>query len=768
LVKQDALPITGEMSLNERRALVVALDAAIQAGECGRLLTQNLVFDAVAASWSDHYRNACKSGPARVSYEMSTAVLKGAWRDVVVREEIDLEKLIRLAQHGCGLYKAKQGHDKTYTVKLSTKTQERRDQFLAIIADEAATGGTYQRRTSLRRLRRPDETDADETNADGREVGGDPLADDDLSDMDDATTRKVVAGVAYNVATPGQRSLDVIRQLESARLYLNAKAVKDEYIRLRDLADAKAVELYEKFGVDVTKLIAKRERIVTDHNTQKPRRGYYKSAWELELRRKLGKYPDQGIAAARGKREQRDERVKEVVALARKYDKREGQRRQLKAIVEQVEAIEKAGGVDKDGEIEICTRYAKLINRRYQALDFWPTEVSGKDNQRTLMGSSPIITSRRNRLFRVRASAPLPNQITDILGERQDLYGVDVSGSQIQICATLLGLRDLENALRKDSFKDLASRRVWIRDSDPTDPFKLPDDHGYDPDGDDRLKEALKSAAMTYLYDSPIAMVAARLRDEPDEFGRGLGKTENLAQILNDEELQLDVIAKKWRPACRRIAKRADAYAGVSFTDPFDEEPVRWNPIRWKLDRAAGAGDVQIRTKIPLAPHRVTGTSKKGKPYTYTEWKPATPNEKGKYHIDRNALRNSFGACFIHTLDSMFCGLVLEEMRRLGVPNIVAIHDAWLVPADAVARLMAAVKAASRLWFEKLGDVYADLEHLLGECKIPTRGKHKGKCCDHCARWVRGLKKTWQDRMEAHDFPLFRVGRVPAYEKVGE
>jgi hypothetical protein len=56
-----------ELAEVEQQALVAALDAALQAGEDGRLLTHNLVFDAVAAGWSDHYREALERGPGRIS-----------------------------------------------------------------------------------------------------------------------------------------------------------------------------------------------------------------------------------------------------------------------------------------------------------------------------------------------------------------------------------------------------------------------------------------------------------------------------------------------------------------------------------------------------------------------------------------------------------------------------------------------------------------------------------------------------------------------------
>lgn len=50
-----------DLSVTERPALVVVLDAAIQAGEDGRQLSHNLIFDALASRWSDWYRAAIEA-----------------------------------------------------------------------------------------------------------------------------------------------------------------------------------------------------------------------------------------------------------------------------------------------------------------------------------------------------------------------------------------------------------------------------------------------------------------------------------------------------------------------------------------------------------------------------------------------------------------------------------------------------------------------------------------------------------------------------------
>jgi len=188
LVGQTATHVASRaLSCAEKQALVIVLDAAIQAGQDGRLLTHNLFFDAVAAAWSDHYRAARERGPARVSWEMSVDTLKGTWRDLL-RNDIYLDKLIPVAQNGCGLYTVTKGDDDKYTVKPfkpTDATREQREKFLEIIASDESMGGTYRRRSSRRRLRLADARETDDTLIDEQPV------DDDLS-IEDATTRKVV------------------------------------------------------------------------------------------------------------------------------------------------------------------------------------------------------------------------------------------------------------------------------------------------------------------------------------------------------------------------------------------------------------------------------------------------------------------------------------------------------------------------------------------------------------------------------------------------
>src|SRR6266566_4631463 len=48
--------------LTAKQSLVVALDAAITAGDRGAMLTKNLLFDALAQRWSPQYRRARRKG----------------------------------------------------------------------------------------------------------------------------------------------------------------------------------------------------------------------------------------------------------------------------------------------------------------------------------------------------------------------------------------------------------------------------------------------------------------------------------------------------------------------------------------------------------------------------------------------------------------------------------------------------------------------------------------------------------------------------------
>jgi DNA-dependent RNA polymerase len=534
----------------------------------------------------------------------------------------------------------------------------------------------------------------------------------------------------------------VIRHLEGTRLYVTASRIEEEFDRLMDRAQRAFLEAHE-LGVDVTKSVVGVKIRVRDAGTGETTERAT-SAWSQHLGAVLTKLP----------KGERAEFRKRAVALAREYDRFNGHARQLRGPMMQLLALVRAGKLDRDEELPIRTRYAKLSNRRFQARDFWFSEVSGKSATEMFVPGGGVyhfededgnetevevdrVASRRGRLFRVAASLP-EGEHEWITEDIQDLVGVDVSGSQIQIYAVLLGLRKLENELRHNPAKTIFAWRAWQRSRDPRDPFELPDD--YTGPDDERLQSAMKQAVLEAMYDAKPALIAERLEDE----GHGLGTAANLNQFLVDRELGLDVIVKRWKPAMRKIAAqayKADPYKGITFTDPFDGATVRWNPIKWEIPddrRVAGTGDVRISAKVPVDPTR---------------------NEAGELAVWKQKIASTVGPAFIHMLDSMFCGLVVEELVARGAHDVVAVHDAWYVAADVASELRDAIRTASMKWFERLGAVYDGLERLLGTCTPPKRGKNKGRCCGRCANWIKELRAAWQARVDAgDDWPDFNVG----------
>jgi hypothetical protein len=257
---------------------------------------------------------------------------------------------------------------------------------------------------------------------------------------------------------------------------------------------------------------------------------------------------------------------------------------------------------------------------------------------------------------------------------------------------------------------------------------------------------------MTYLYGSAPYSIARTLETSWDEYGPGLGTTKNVELFLVDRELGFDEINEWYKPACIEIGRRAyraDKYAGVILTDPYDGAAVRWNPVAWEAKPCAGADEVRIYGKVPLTDLYTMTPGKTGKLYPRRSWVRAEPNEAGDYPVSRDKLYSMLGPCLTHMLDALFASLVIEELGRRGV-QVVSIHDSWIVPMDAADDLAQAVDAAGEPWLRKLRVVYDDIAKYL-----PT-GKY--------AAWIRERKARWAARVACGDWPKFRVGPVRLVE----
>jgi len=218
------------------------------------------------------------------------------------------------------------------------------------------------------------------------------------------------------------------------------------------------------------------------------------------------------------------------------------------------------------------------------------------------------------------------------------------------------------------------------------------------------------------------------LNDDPDTFGPGLGEAENITRLINGPKL-LRPILTTFLPACRTIADRAfesDPYAGVVLTDPFDRNRVKWNPVRLRR-RPVTSGALKVWIDEPQG-------SRKG----------------GAQPVDLEKLRNMVAPCLVHMLDALFAGLVIEELAKRGVRDVVSVHDAWMVAADGESTLDEAFDAAGEPWLRALRPVYKDLDRYL-----------KGT---EYASWVQDCKAKWKRRVAAKRWPKFRASATKLFE----
>jgi hypothetical protein len=183
------------------------------------------------------------------------------------------------------------------------------------------------------------------------------------------------------------------------------------------------------------------------------------------------------------------------------------------------------------------------------------------------------------------------------------------------------------------------------------------------------------------------------------------------------------------------VAYRADPCAGVTFIDPFDRIPIRWNPIGYDDEVVQSGGKFVIDTPGQWV-SRVGGGD---------VWVNSVPNENGDYPIDPRALGRKLAPFIVHTLDAFFSSLVIKGLAARGVRDFVAIHDAWLVPATVNGQpgldvLGKVIKEASLVWFKGLGPIYDGLDRYLRDDT-----DRKGRPSKHWA-FVQLIRARWKDR----------------------
>lgn len=655
------VPDEGEdLGLRVMQALVVALDAAVAAGERGGLksddddelksrgmLTFNGVAESLAQRWSDNYRVALETTPSLRNMPRQTVeVIR---RDLKLNG-LDCSAIWNAVRNGVpGIYETRRIPERGYVVTVEWGSQMLAKFDLIVNAD--ANYRRYDRPNRILLASAPE-----------------PRL---------RVAKKVAGGRAYQIAEPGPRAREVIQWLQSTTLWLDTAAVKDDVAKLESSLDG-----------------------------DKKSRSHVNSG---------------------------------------------------QALRSQIARIEGAGGVDADGFIEIRSGFHLTTNRRYEADHLWPGRVTDKDRRPTEVAPIPsapltmtLEASRRDRWFLVRPAAD-----PDTKGQ---LVGFDVSASQFQIQAMLIGDHELEARLAKQSLKKIGVDLAWARHEDGRHRLSDPERLKAKPE---LLENSVKQAALRRGYGSPPLWIVKEFRDDPDQYA-DLGDGKAIDGLLR--EMGLGKIIDSYLPACgsaARAAYRRDKYAGFVLADPFEDNfTFRWNPIRRTSDEIRRVEDKIAR--LLAKPNREGDRSalddarrelealqrssivRSSGTKIYIDPPVGQPNEAGDYPVDQKTLATSVAPCLIHVLDAMFLGLVVEGLKKRGVHPVV-IHDAFLVPTDGRAELQEAIDEAGEPWLRRLGPIYDALVDYL---------KDDGKF----GPWANAIREQWRCRVAAGNWPRFRMG----------
>lgn len=328
------------------------------------------------------------------------------------------------------------------------------------------------------------------------------------------------------------------------------------------------------------------------------------------------------------------------------------------------------------------------------------------------------VSSTRGKWFHVRAFRDKHSIVP--------LDGVDASASMAQILAIALGWRETERMLVKHPFKDglveaLDVVAEKVRAFAP--PMGTPQ----------QLRKGV--GVLTNIpYGASYASMAKTLRDDPATYGENWGSKKNLMAFIEAGAAHdarpkvLFDMRNEYLDTCRALVRAAasrDAYAGITFTDPFDGVEVRWHAPGRRV-RELGNHDLPLYVSEPV------GDPKNGE-YPVNYLGVHRPVRGGTRLDPQGSLLYSFAPCLIHTLDAAFAGHVIEQLDALGVRDVVVINDCFLVSADARAELDEAVRRAGKPWFESLEPFYEVFERYLGDDS--TYGPI-----------VRGWREKWDQR----------------------
>ena len=760
-----------ELSEEVRRAFVILLDVCV--GLKNRNISYNAAFDALGRKYSDHYRKSA----AGVVCDMREETAANCRRDLLLNG-VDFNRLWRLL---VGQWSSEQGRNPLFWIWRRTFTGKG-EQLVVVSRENSGVfldefQGILNRdeeylRTNPRRLTA--------LIVDGARCNRSSNRATSSSEWWQREVKEICAEVAYNRVILGHRSRKLLNYQSRARLLLDTGAFKEDYER----ACARKCELSNLlencYGIDPLLSNVKHWSEDQERKTWSPRERavYYRSIeeglagqpegpeqhfvceradqklskdrekWKKRLddyirwRNKHGRNKDQGPSqpsvrrlveaaiATRGWRET-------VRARLAEYDRARRHVLEYEYVYEQLR--------QKEGYQPIGSGFYRVINRRYQPVHLWPTSVTSKDPPQQ-EEESPPTNEGGQQSYRQRWFKGLDPET----GRPCDLVGFDISSSQTQILATLLGIAKLERLTMASAAKpfkktmaewawalhqrhqgkdDFELRRVQAAEK-ASDDYKGPDD--------ERLWELCKHLWMRVSYGSTPYSVAEDQKADPGTYGPGW-TAKNANRFLQDLYVEFPEI-KQFLDACRSIADVVcdrNPYSGVTFTDPSDGSIVRWNPVA-RADRKLSNSGCKLILSLP-------GITEGGR------FIPAKPDGNREYPVDRGALRKMIAPCLVHMLDAYYSSLVMERLAEYGVHDFVGIHDCWLVPAqvrangtirDGAEVLAEVMNQAAGEWYVGLRSVYEDmLRYRAGDLQFE--------------KLIREAQGKWQKRVSEGYKPVF-------------
>jgi hypothetical protein len=417
------------------------------------------------------------------------------------------------------------------------------------------------------------------------------------------------------------------------------------------------------------------------------------------------------------------------------------------------------------------------VNRRYHAAHFWPEHVSTRLDQTDRMNYRIInaLDSQRARWFYFAA----PDR--DLLEPTLNLVGHDISSSQTQLLAVLLGLERLEALAGPDAekpFKLYLAEQALRAHREGRLPLRSANKNATD------LVPLTKDLWTRVLYGGKVKEI---VWDHFELIPGSFTKREYLDAVKVAKKRPGDKRAARLKRKYRKAIKAAednvrrfleslpfygkrgdgklsdffhacasawssDRYRGVVFEDPFDHAQVRWNPIR-RAKYPSSSHGFKIYLSLPGG-WRGWADAKGRKQRKFVR---AIPNRAGDYPVSTSEIHRTLAPSIVHMIDAHFSSLVMELLAQQRVP-FVALHDCWYVPEvthslDKQGRtislrpgpevLAEALDRAAKKWLPQLRPIYDGLITNL-----------KGTAFEAFARRI---KKQWASRTSPVRFRAART-----------